>query len=65
MGGLTHHTLHGLPAWYLNMFATCNIQVKGSLIVIPAGKGHVPFQFLTVSCIPAIGYVCNISRYRT
>ena len=69
-GGLTHHTLHGFAAWCLrpsNMFATCKGQRATKLPVLFQAYlllvMYMTFQYLTVSCIPAVGYVPNISRY--
>ena len=56
--GLTHHSLLQCISKPLSMFATYNMY--GQRVT----KLSVLFQYLTVSCIPAVGHVPNISRYR-
>ena len=48
--GLTHHRAAKLPV----LFQPYLLQVM-----------YMTCQYLTVSCIPAVGYVPNISRYGT
>jgi len=55
----------------LKMFATCNMY-RSKVTKLPVlfqsyllQVMYLTFQYLTVSCIPAIEYVPNISRYRT
>ena len=66
-----------LKNWYLSneilyrplLHAICTGQRATKLLVLFQSYllqvMYMTFQYLTVSCIPAIGYVPNISRYRT
>ena len=65
---LTHQTLHGFATWCLNMFATCNAQVKRSLsflclfqpclLQVMYYNISIPDSFMP---IPTVGFVPNIN----